>query len=575
MHTYYSALPFTPHNTCLYHLYKQETSHSITVLQSLDATWTSYLSSVPTSGHIQSISPDGTWLAVCSKVRSIEILDARTTAYQCSIPDMSNTDCLAFSPSESTLATVNCKRLELWNTTTGNHQKTQTLRGTYFYAIAFSLRGQYLLLSIDQSLHLHDGTNTSQLSVLSTDWSHTNIIFTSNDTQVITGSEEGHIHFFRLSRNQLSEIRERRIFNETGVLGLVLRHDRKRLVSSGEDGTIRIYDLPSGLRIATLRWPESSTRIRHIAYHPTMEELAVGQGDCVVLWRQKETTSDWVPSIHSRSGHHSRCITGIAYYENGTRMYTVAEYGPIKIWATTTVQVQEVPKHGDSVSCYAVNHPTLLLATGSTDNSIIVWKFTTGDHWRTLLGHTGSILSLKFSDDGVLLASGSNDRTARVWDVATGSLLHQLGPGDDCVKVLAFNEDNAHLTTKSFRDFSADSVWELKSGKLLKQRYSLDDETHTRPYYLSEFDGWHDVVEASNGRRHCKYKYLLCRSPGGYQTSIQCNPIVGERAAILCNDGRVLILDISRVMHHWMEPNRENVGLSADYTSAGGNFWDK
>ena len=156
MHTYYSALPFTPHNTCLYHLYKQETSHSITVLQSLDATWTSYLSSVPTSGHIQSISPDGTWLAVCSKVRSIEILDARTTAYQCSIPGMSNTDCLAFSPSESTLATVNCKRLELWNTTTGNHQKTQTLRGTYFYAIAFSLRGQYPLLSIDQSLHLHD-----------------------------------------------------------------------------------------------------------------------------------------------------------------------------------------------------------------------------------------------------------------------------------------------------------------------------------------------------------------------------------------------------------------------------------
>ena len=204
MHTYYSALPFTPHDTCLYRLYKQETSHSITVIQGLDPTWTSYLSS--TGGCIISVSPDGTRLAVrrasistgeaVGRRQSILILDARTTAYQCRISYTFNTDCLAaFSPSVSTLATVNYQRLELWNTTTGKHQRSQLLRGTCFYAMAFSSQGQYLLLSIDRSLHLHDGINTSELSVLSTDWSHTRIIFTSNDAQVITGSKEGHIHF--------------------------------------------------------------------------------------------------------------------------------------------------------------------------------------------------------------------------------------------------------------------------------------------------------------------------------------------------------------------------------------------
>ena len=245
MHTYYSALPFTPHNTRLYHLYEQETNHSITVLQGLSPTWTSCLSTLSLPGDgwiIQSISPDGMWLAVGQRYGKIMILDARTTASQCQISLTNNLVCLAFSPSESTLATVTSESLELWNTTTGINQKTQMLSGAQIYAVAFSSRGQCLLLSSHRSLHLYGGTDASELSVLSTDWSHSAIIFTSNDTQVITGTKEGYIHFFTLSGNQLSEIQERRIFNESEVCKLVLRHDGERLASNGRDGTIRIYD---------------------------------------------------------------------------------------------------------------------------------------------------------------------------------------------------------------------------------------------------------------------------------------------------------------------------------------------
>ena len=247
MHAYYSALPFTPHNTCLYCLYEKETSHSITVLQGLSPTWTSCLSSWSGDGfgtNTLNISPDGTWLAV-SQGTQLMILDARTTATQCQISLTNEAAHLAFSPSESTLATVTFKSLELWNTITGIKQKAQKLSGTRFYAVAFSLQGQYLLLSINQGLHLHHGTDGNELSVLPTNWSHKKIIFASNGKQVITGSEEGYIHFFTLSSKWLSEIQERRIFNETEVWDLVLRHDGKRLASSGADGTIRVYDLNS------------------------------------------------------------------------------------------------------------------------------------------------------------------------------------------------------------------------------------------------------------------------------------------------------------------------------------------
>ena len=544
MHTYYSALPFTPHNTRLYHLYEQEASHSITVLQGLSSTWTSCLSTVSLDGSILSISPDGMWLAM-GQDRTIMILDAQTTASQCEISLTDDVAHLAFSPSESTLATITSKSLELWNTTTGTNLKTQTLSGTRCYTVAFSSRGQYLLLCIGQGLHLHHGTDASELSVLSTDWHHHNVIFAGNDKQVITGSKEGYIHFFTLSGNRLSEIQERRIFIGTGVQGLVLRHDGERLALGGPDGRIRIYDLPSQSLIATLLQPDSRGSIWSIAYHPTEDELAVGHRDGrLVLWRQKDTPSDWMPSIHSE---HGWAVTAIAYCQNGARMYTSTATGEIKLWTTTVNRVQESPRHAKKVYCFAVNQPTSLLATGGDDKSIILWNSMTGDYCKTLPGHKSNIVSLVFSNDGVLLASGDSGCITIVWDVASGSRLHELGRHDGCNHVLAFSEDNAHLTT---REDDKCFVWELKSGKLLERRDRSVDHHHNTPYRLKNLNGWQTGVSGSQ-QKPCKYG--LCRPPGEYR-AIFTGPIFGDRAAFLCLDGRVVILDISRVMDVYMDP---------------------
>ena len=559
MHTYYSALPFTPHNTCLYHLYEQETSHSITVLQGLNHTWTSCLSRLFLFGlgwTILSISPDGMWLAV-GQHEEIFILDARTTASQCQISLTDSAACFAFSPSESTLVTVTSESLELWNTTTGINQKTQMLRGAQCHEVAFSSQGQYLLLSIGRHLHLHHGTGAGELSVVSIGWCHKTIVFTSNDTQVITGSEEGAIHFFMLSGNSLREILERRIYNNAGIYGLVLLHDGKRLASSGMDGAIRIYDLPSQSPIAILWHPRGKCPIRVMAYHPTEEELVVGYNDdSVVLWRQKETPSDWIPSIHHS---HSNTITGIAYCQNGTRMYTRAFGGDIKLWTTMVTQVQEPPKHPSNVDCFAFNRPTSLLATGSVDGSIILWNFTTSDYLKTLVTNGLSIQSLRFSDDGVLLASGTYTffGPTVVWDVASGSRLHELAPHDGCKYVFAFSEDNAHLTTTS--DYES-FVWELKSGELLERRQLRSvNEAHATPYYLDDLDrknrsGWQTVVELSR-RKKCKDG--LFRSPGEYGIPRRGSPIIGDRAVLLYKNGGVLILDTSRIMDVYTDPARQ------------------
>src|SRR5258706_6327154 len=187
MHTYYTALPFTPRHTRFYRLYKQETHHSITVLQGLDPLWTSCLANLVMKDgtSIVRISPDGTRLAVGGR-HNISLWDTRTTALQrylhieyffFGLGDR-NKNSLAISFSESTVATVWRGTLFIWDATTATKRVTRELSGNSVHAAAFSFGGQYLLLSIVQRLHLYRFTDVSELPVLSTNHHHTIAIFT-------------------------------------------------------------------------------------------------------------------------------------------------------------------------------------------------------------------------------------------------------------------------------------------------------------------------------------------------------------------------------------------------------------
>ena len=78
------------------------------------------------------------------------------------------------------------------------------------------------------------------------------------------------------------------------------------------------------------------------------------------------------------------------------------------------------------------NHPPLvaLIITSTTfaDPMLNIYNAETGDRLRWLVGHTGPITDIAFSDDGKLLASASQDRTVRAWWMEDlGKILGQRG----------------------------------------------------------------------------------------------------------------------------------------------------
>src|SRR4029077_8044520 len=58
--------------------------------------------------------------------------------------------------------------------------------------------------------------------------------------------------------------------------------------------------------------------------------------------------------------------------------------------------------------------------SASHDKTLKIWDLSTGDHVRTLEGHTGGVESVFLFPGGRLALSGSNDGTMKMWDLRTG-----------------------------------------------------------------------------------------------------------------------------------------------------------
>jgi WD40 repeat protein len=108
--------------------------------------------------------------------------------------------------------------------------------------------------------------------------------------------------------------------------------------------------------------------------------------------------------------------------------------------------------HHDRVNCIAYQPmSSYLVASGSTDKTILLWNFSKKQKRYQLTGHDGSVEALAFSPDGTILASGSVDQTIRLWDLSqeTVRCVAVLTGHTGTVNALAFSPDGQCLVSGS------------------------------------------------------------------------------------------------------------------------------
>jgi WD40 repeat protein len=94
-----------------------------------------------------------------------------------------------------------------------------------------------------------------------------------------------------------------------------------------------------------------------------------------------------------------------------------------QVMASDGALIGTIAGHVGDVYSVSFSSDGSVIASGSEDGTIKLWRVSDGELLHTLEGHTGGVASVSFSPDGRLLISGSYDSTIRIWRMADGTLL--------------------------------------------------------------------------------------------------------------------------------------------------------
>jgi WD40 repeat protein/mono/diheme cytochrome c family protein len=181
---------------------------------------------------------------------------------------------------------------------------------------------------------------------------------------------------------------KRLVGHTASVWAVALSDDGKRAISGSMDGTARIWDAATGSPLQKYSGHESL--VSAVAFTPDGKWAISGSFDgMVALWK-------------TASGEEIRRWEGTARY-------------------VTAIAIDPKGK-------------TALIAA---DRSLYLWDLYTGEVRSKLAGHTATVTSVAFSDDGSKAISGSDDRTVRLWDVNDGKLLATLVGHEAAVRSVA------------------------------------------------------------------------------------------------------------------------------------------
>ena len=155
-------------------------------------------------------------------------------------------------------------------------------------------------------------------------------------------------------------------------------------------------------------------------------------------------------------------------------MVTACADGSVGLWdALTGEWCTSFLGHDLSAMCVALAPDGCLVASGSSDHSLRLWR--AGGRWQRLLrGHRGAVLAVSFAHQGGRLVSASSDRTARIWS-CEGEAIEVLRGHRRDVSCALFTPSDAAILTAS--DDCSVLLWDALSLRRL-QRLQLTARVH-------------------------------------------------------------------------------------------------
>lgn len=143
--------------------------------------------------------------------------------------------------------------------------------------------------------------------------------------------------------------------------------------------------------------------------------------------------------------------------------------------------------HGSSISCLRLSPCSTMLATGSADRSINLWKIDEGRKFQllgTLKGHFSGITDVCWSPDGRYLCSSSDDQLCMIWSVGKLRCVRVLRGHSNLVFCVAFNGRGAIVASGSFDE--SIRIWDVMNERCIRTIAAHSDPISTVAFSSGE-----------------------------------------------------------------------------------------
>ncbi|KAI0007441.1 quinon protein alcohol dehydrogenase-like superfamily [Xylariaceae sp. FL0662B] len=207
---------------------------------------------------------------------------------------------------------------------------------------------------------------------------------------------------------------------DSQVNRLCISPDKRFLAAAGHH-TVKLYDIKSTNPNPLLTFEGHTGNITGVAFHCEGKWMVTSSEDGTVkIWETRSGTIQ-------RSYNHGSAVNDVVIHPNQGEIISCDRGGSVRIWdlAENNCSHDMMPEEDVSVSSVTVASDGSLLCAATNSGNVFVWQLTQ-ENERTKLepvtqfsAHKEYITRILLSPDVKKLATCSADHTAKIWEVTS------------------------------------------------------------------------------------------------------------------------------------------------------------
>jgi WD40 repeat protein len=257
-----------------------------------------------------------------------------------------------------------------------------------------------------------------------------------------------------LPPDAIARIGSFRLRHVGGVSHLAFVPGSRLLASSGDDGIIRLWELPTGREVRG--WNVGLGPGSNIALAATNRLLAcTGPQNSVLVWDVATGKRRQVLAGHPQG------VAGLALAPRGDLLATAGGDRTVCIWDVATGQPKlRLKANPQPIYSVAFSPDGKTLATGGAEETVRLWSIATGQEIGRFSGHAPLVSGVAFAPDGKSIVTVGKDHMLRLWNVANSQEIRRF----EGREWAAFCPDGKILVGSRHGDIH---LWDAATGKEL------------------------------------------------------------------------------------------------------------